>query len=174
MSRRGDFAEELAGKLVEQLKAGTAPWVRPWKPGERSGPYNALTGKSYRGLNAVALMAEQTERGYGDPRWITYRQAQELGGQVKAGERSTLIQFWLWTERKPLTGPDGKPLKDERGRKGGPKHKLDSRKVREIRALLRDPEIQVSEVAERYGISRTTIYRRVGAVRPIRQPEPEV
>jgi DNA invertase Pin-like site-specific DNA recombinase len=53
-----------------------------------------------------------------------------------------------------------------RGRKGGRKPKLDNQQVREIRALLRDPEIKVSEVAQRYGVSRTTIYKYVGVVIP--------
>ena len=50
-----------------------------------------------------------------------------------------------------------------RGRKGGRKPALDDRQVREIRALLRDPEIQVTDVARRYGVSRTTLYRYVGS-----------
>jgi DNA invertase Pin-like site-specific DNA recombinase len=53
-----------------------------------------------------------------------------------------------------------------RGRKGGRKPKLDNQQVREIRALLRDPEIKVSEVAQRYGVSRTTIYKYVGVINP--------
>lgn len=48
-----------------------------------------------------------------------------------------------------------------RGRLGGRKPKLDAKQVREIKALLRDPEIQITEVAKRYGVSRTTIYKYV-------------
>jgi DNA invertase Pin-like site-specific DNA recombinase len=48
-----------------------------------------------------------------------------------------------------------------RGRKGGRKPSLDDRQVREIKALLRDPEIQAGDVARRYGISRTTLYRYI-------------
>ncbi len=50
-----------------------------------------------------------------------------------------------------------------RGRKGGRKPALDDPQVREIRALLRDPEILVTDVARRYGVSRTTLYRYVGS-----------
>ena len=53
-----------------------------------------------------------------------------------------------------------------RGRKGGRKPKLDARTVREIQALLRDPEIRVVDVAKRYGVSRSTIYAQAGVVRP--------
>jgi transposase-like protein len=43
---------------------------------------------------------------------------------------------------------------------------LNSKQVREIKALLRDPEAQVSEVAKKYGVSRTTLYKHVGVVQP--------
>ena len=55
-----------------------------------------------------------------------------------------------------------------RGRKGGRKPSLDELQTREIKALLRDPHIHVTDVARRYGISRSTLYRYVGSVRPDR------
>ena len=53
-----------------------------------------------------------------------------------------------------------------RGRAGGRRPKLDEQQVREIKVLLRDPGIQVSDVARRYGVSRTTLYKHVGVVAP--------
>jgi len=53
-----------------------------------------------------------------------------------------------------------------RGRAGGRKPKLGEKQVREIKALPRDPEIQVADVARRYGVSRTTLYKHVGVVAP--------
>ena len=53
-----------------------------------------------------------------------------------------------------------------RGRAGGRKPKLDDQQVREIKALLRDPDIQVADVARRYGVSRTTLYNHVGVITP--------
>ena len=53
-----------------------------------------------------------------------------------------------------------------RGRVGGRKPSLDEKQKREIRALLRDPTITVKDVAKRYGVSRTTLYKAVGAVIP--------
>lgn len=53
-----------------------------------------------------------------------------------------------------------------RGRSGGRKPKLGEKQVREIKTLLRDPEIQVADVARRYGVSRTTLYKHVGVVAP--------
>ncbi|HHZ21171.1 recombinase family protein [Xanthomonas vasicola] len=59
-----------------------------------------------------------------------------------------------------------------RGRVGGRKPKLDDQQVREIKALLRDPDIQVADVARRYGVSRTTIYKHCGVVPPNRRSKP--
>lgn len=53
-----------------------------------------------------------------------------------------------------------------RGRRGGRAPKLDAKQIREIRALLRDPQVRVTDVAKRYGVSRATLYKHVGAVRP--------
>ena len=53
-----------------------------------------------------------------------------------------------------------------RGRAGGRRPKLDEKQVREIKVLLRDPGIQVADVARRYGVSRTTLYKHVGVVVP--------
>lgn len=53
-----------------------------------------------------------------------------------------------------------------RGRSGGRRPKLDDQQIKEIRALLRDPDIQVADVAKRYGVSRTTLYKSVGTVSP--------
>ncbi|AWP59084.1 recombinase [Bordetella bronchiseptica] len=53
-----------------------------------------------------------------------------------------------------------------RGRAGGRRPKLDEQQVREIKVLLRDPGIQVADVARRYGVSRTTLYKHVGVIAP--------
>jgi len=53
-----------------------------------------------------------------------------------------------------------------RGRKGGRKPSLNTKQIREIKALLRDPEAQVSDVAKKYRVSRTTLYKHVGVVQP--------
>lgn len=53
-----------------------------------------------------------------------------------------------------------------RGRAGGRRPKLDEQQVREIKILLRNPDIQVADVARRYGVSRTTLYKHVGVIAP--------
>lgn len=55
-----------------------------------------------------------------------------------------------------------------RGRVGGRKPKLNEKQIREIKTLLTDPAAQVKDIAERYGVSRTTLYKRVGVVQPLK------
>src|SRR5687768_4461568 len=110
-----DFSRKVAETLVEQLKAGTAPWMRPWKAGENLFPFNAATGNNYHGINAVWLMATGQERGYTDPRWMTYNQARAEGGNVRRGETGTKIQFWKWSELRPAKDQDGRVLLDDKG-----------------------------------------------------------
>ena len=110
-----DYVDEVAGAIIEQLKAGTAPWIKPWQPGERFMPYNPTTGNEYRGMNAMWLMSRAESRGYDDARWMTYRQAQEAGAQVRKGETGTPIQYWKWQGLEPVRDDDGRPVLDDDG-----------------------------------------------------------
>jgi DNA invertase Pin-like site-specific DNA recombinase len=49
-----------------------------------------------------------------------------------------------------------------RGRKGGRPAKLLAKEIRTIRALLQTADIPVSEVARRFGVGRSTLYRAIG------------
>jgi len=100
------YAERVAGQLIEQLEAGTAPWQKPWDPTVAAGgmPQNPVSEKRYRGINAVYLMAQ----GHADPRWCTYKQAEGEGWQVRRGEKGTSVEYWQW--EKDEKGPDGKKL----------------------------------------------------------------
>jgi antirestriction protein ArdC len=100
-----DYRQELTDKLVAALEAGTAPWQRPWDPG-MSLPHNPTTGKAYRGANVLALQMQAMASGYTDPRWCTYRQAQERGWQVRKGEHGSVVTYWKRTEEVVQKDPD--------------------------------------------------------------------
>jgi putative DNA primase/helicase len=113
-----DFSRKVAETIVEQLRAGTAPWIKPWKPGERFLPYNAATGNDYHGIDAVWLMAMAQMKGYSDSRWMTFNQAHEEGVHVRRGERGTRIEFWKWDDVRTVLDGNGQPVL---GHKGEPK-----------------------------------------------------
>ncbi len=104
------FHEQVAENLIEQLKKGTAPWQKPWKPGDLSAalPFNPTTAKRYRGINSLNLIS----RGYTDPRWLTYKQAEGAGAQVRKGQKSTPVQYWLFAEERIKTDEQGVPMLD--------------------------------------------------------------
>ena len=81
-------------RIVEALERGTAPWVQPWSTSADTLPINAGTKRAYRGINMVLLAMEAQVHGYPLNRWLTYRQADELGGQVRRGEQGTSVVFW--------------------------------------------------------------------------------
>src|SRR6266851_5119659 len=93
---RRDFRQEVTDRIINMLENGVAPWQKPWNTADASldMPMNPTTGKAYRGGNAIHLMATGLSRGYGDPRWMTYRQAAGLAWQVRKGEKGTQIEFW--------------------------------------------------------------------------------
>ena len=95
-----DYHTAFAGTIRAQIEAGVAPWQKPWKPGETHLPENARSGKSYRGGNALYLSVAQTAHGYGDNRWATYKQIQDMGGQVRNGEKGTPILFYKFDDAR--------------------------------------------------------------------------
>ncbi len=110
MSTRRPFHETVAQTLIEQLEVGTAPWQKPWKSGDINFmPMNPTTGARYKGINALHLMSQ----GFDDTRWMTYKQAQSAGAQVKRGEKSTQIQYWMFNEERQKKDETGKPVFDE-------------------------------------------------------------
>ena len=63
--RGEDYAEKVSGELIEQIKAGVAPWQKPWKPGEQISPENFSTGQKYTGGNSLYLMSRGIRDGHG-------------------------------------------------------------------------------------------------------------
>ena len=107
-----EYAEEVANKIIEQLEQGTAPWLKPWKPGELRLPYNAATGNEYRGMNTLWLHMQ----GYSDPRWMTYKQAEAEGAQVRKGSKGTKIVYWKFRDEQEAKDAQGNPILDEKGK----------------------------------------------------------
>ena len=66
--KHDEYHRPFADAIIEQIRQGTAPWQKPWGPGERVLPANVDTGRSYRGGNSLHLAAVAQERGYGDVR----------------------------------------------------------------------------------------------------------
>ena len=111
-----EYHEQFAARIIKALEAGTAPWQKPWRPGERILPHNFGSGRDYRGGNAVYLAMNALDRGYADPRWGGYRQIQEAGGHVRKGEKGTPILYVDFNRRTAARDEAGNPVLDDAGR----------------------------------------------------------
>jgi antirestriction protein ArdC len=88
-----DLYAEVSARIVAELEAGAAPWIKPWSatPGANT-PCNAVTNRPYSGCNVILLWMAQAA-GYRTPRFLTFKQALELGGNVRKGERGSKVFF---------------------------------------------------------------------------------
>jgi len=100
-----DCYQRITDRIIEQLDNGTIPWRKPWTCGEAGAPQNLFSRREYRGINTFLLACQPYELPY----WLTYRQAKELGGHVRKGEKSTPVVFWKWLEK-----PDSETGETER------------------------------------------------------------
>lgn len=102
-------AQVITNAIIARLEAGVSPWRKPWTSSGGSIRPKRVGDEFYRGINAIYLWAVAEVRGYAFPTWMTYRQSEELGGQVRRGERGTLAVFYKSygaTERDDQTGEE--------------------------------------------------------------------
>src|SRR5262249_37938096 len=83
----------ITDRVIALLQQGTIPWQKPWQGAELA-PQNLVSRKAYRGVNVFLLHAMS----YTSPYWLTFKQAQELGGHVRKGEKACPVVFWKWLE----------------------------------------------------------------------------
>jgi antirestriction protein ArdC len=88
-----DLYAEVSARICAELERGAAPWIKPWSatPGANT-PCNAVTNRPYSGCNVVLLWMA-ANAGYRTPRYLTFKQALDLGGNVRKGERGTRVYF---------------------------------------------------------------------------------
>jgi len=111
-ANRIDVYEEVTASIIALLEAGTRPWSPSWASGVATLPLRH-EGTPYRGINILLPVAAAMTRGYSNPFWMTYRQAHELGGQVRKGEKGNLVvHAGTFT---PKDGETGEPVTDGDG-----------------------------------------------------------
>lgn len=107
---RADIYETVTAAIIARIEAGDVlPWQQPWKAGNAAGPVSRplrFNGQPYNGVNVLWLWMAAEAAGRTCPYWITYRQAQELGGHVRKGEKATSVVY-ASTFTKRETAADG-------------------------------------------------------------------
>ena len=99
---RTDIYQTVTDNIIAALEVGVKPWSCPWQrvPGMSGLPCNFATGISYSGMNIMLLWCSASKQGFGDSRWMTYKQAQAVGGQVRKGEHGTTAIFYTTLEKE--------------------------------------------------------------------------
>ena len=112
-AERRDVAAEITSLIIAKIEAGVAPWVRSWSAGSAGSRPLRHNGEAYSGINCLYLWAVGDEAGYASPYWMTYRQAEALGGQVRRGESGSLSVYFNAinkTETDAQTGQENSRL----------------------------------------------------------------
>ena len=108
MTEKSDVYSRVTDKIIADLERGNLTWLQPWQAGHKAGPVSRplrAGGIPYRGVNVLMLWAAAMEKGYSCPLWLTYKQASELGGQVRKGEKGSLV---VYANRITKTATDDK------------------------------------------------------------------
>src|SRR5713226_3417825 len=92
--------EIISERIIKQLESGVAPWRKPWSA---KLPVNLISQKPYRGLNVLTLASQ----GYPSRFWLTFNQANKIGGRIRKGERSSPVIYWNIGEEREYTNRDG-------------------------------------------------------------------
>jgi antirestriction protein ArdC len=103
-----DLYSDVTSRILAELETGAAPWIKPWSatPGLNH-PHNAATSRPYSGCNVILLWMTAQRHGYSTPRYLTFKQAQELGGNVRKGEHGTKVYFVKQLQVRDRSEPEG-------------------------------------------------------------------
>jgi antirestriction protein ArdC len=95
-TEKKDIYQRVTDQIVKAIEDGAGTYKMPWRTsgGFAHSPINAVSKKPYRGINVLVLWATAQEKGYTSGTWATYKQWQEMGCQVRKGEKSANVVFW--------------------------------------------------------------------------------
>lgn len=88
-----DLYADVTARILQSMEAGVIPWKQSWQSGGLPIPMNAISNRPYSGVN-VLLFWLSADRGYQRPRYVTFKQALESGGNVRKGEHGTTVVFF--------------------------------------------------------------------------------
>lgn len=92
---RASLYAEVTDQIIAELEAGRFPWAQPWDASAACAglPRNAVSGRSYSGINILILWGAVISGGYDSQGWLTFRQARAAGGCVRKGERGVTVCY---------------------------------------------------------------------------------
>jgi len=104
-----EIRQKVTDRIIQALENGTKPWIKPWNCSPNAGaPVNIASKKRYRGVNPLMLNCESMEKGYSAKYWGTYKQWKDKEGQVRRGEKGTIVVFWKIIDKIDENGKEKK------------------------------------------------------------------
>ena len=95
--QKDNLYRDITDKIIAQLEQGIVPWVQPWTSGRQLSPLglpiNALTRRSYSGINILLLWSALEEKDFASNYWVTFKQCIAMSGSVRKGEHGTYVYF---------------------------------------------------------------------------------
>lgn len=102
-----DFHKTITDQIIDAIGAGCPPWRKPWTGSAACpGLPLRLNGEPYRGINILVLWSVAAAQGYNSPRWMTFKQAKDLGGSVRKGEKSALVVYFDTFKKEDEAGEE--------------------------------------------------------------------
>lgn len=89
-----DIYEMVTTRILEKLEQGQIPWQKPWDI-KTGSPANIVTGKPYNGINIMLLGSQSYDSKY----WLTFKQCLDKGGNVRKGEKGSIVVFWNFIDK---------------------------------------------------------------------------
>lgn len=111
---RQDIYSRITDQIVAALEQGVKPWTQPWNAAHEAGPVSRPlrhNGQPYAGINVLTLWASAMERHFAAPVWMTFKQAIELGGHVRKGEKGSPV---VYADKMVKTEQDSQGQDEER------------------------------------------------------------
>lgn len=89
-----EYRKHLADMFAGLLEEKQLEWKKEWAL--KNVPINGKTGKPYKGINRFYLTGIAAERGYGDPRWMTFYQVKKEGLKLNnAKGQGVNVEYWF-------------------------------------------------------------------------------
>lgn len=93
---RQDVYTRVTNRIIEELEKGVRPWLKPWNAENAAARITRPlrhNGTPYKGVNVLLLWGDAMDKGFTGNIWMTFKQAQELGGHVRKGEHGSLVVY---------------------------------------------------------------------------------
>lgn len=111
-----NFREELTNRFLKAIEEKPKAWYKGWEFKETGRPINLATNIPYNGVNVLWLKMVETDLGFGDNRWATFKQVQDNGWKIIKGSKGTKVEYWLpkdLQENKYITWDEYNKISDK-------------------------------------------------------------